>query len=78
MGRVCKPGGTIIIGTDMCKKHTWHSGGYFYDEDSLFRRIIDPTGCTLVGEHDFSFNKSDRHDLHGLEFTSSIFVLKKL
>ena len=77
MGRVCKPGGFVIIGTDMCRNHKWHGGGYFYDEDSLFERIINSTGCKLVGDYDFDFGNSDKNSFNGLEFTSVIFVLKK-
>jgi len=77
MGRVCKPGGKIVIGTDMCSSHQWHHGGYFYDEKALFERIIESTGCSLVGTSDFNFDNSEKHELSGLDYTSTIFVLKK-
>lgn len=78
MGRVCKKGGVVVVGTDLCLNHTWHGGGYFYDKDSLFERIINNSGCELIGEYDFSFENSDKHFLNGLEYTSVIFFLRKV
>lgn len=76
MGRVCKPGGKIIIGTEICPRHTFYDNCYFYDEDSLFERIIRPTGGK-IGEYDFSYEKGDKTIFRGHEFTSCIFVLDK-
>jgi len=77
MGRICKPGGVVIIGTDMCREHCWHHGGYFYDKESLFNRIIKPTGCSLVGDYDFGFDDCNIYHLNGLDFTGAIFTLRK-
>jgi len=75
--RVCKPGGTIIIGTDACASHNWVRGGYFYDNASLKERLIDPSGCELIGETSFDFNNCDKHNIGNFQFTSCIFFLKK-
>ena len=78
MHRVCKPGGHIILGTDMCSSHKWASGGFFYDENSFFERIIKCfKDCNFVGRYDFDFEKSDRHLFDNFEYTSLICVLKK-
>ena len=77
IGRVCKPGGFVIIGTDMCESYKWYSGGYFYDEKSLFDRIINQTGCEIVGDYNFDFEGSDISSVDGLEYTSVITVLRK-
>jgi SAM-dependent methyltransferase len=80
MARVCKPGGVIIIGTDMCREHQWNAGGYFYDQESFQKRIIDPLGdVEFIGERDFNFESSDIYklDQNGLEYTSLICCLRK-
>ena len=79
MGRVCKPGGFVIIGTDMAQTHC-QPAGYCYDEESLFTRIIRPTGCELVGPYDFSWGMADHYKhrtIDEFEYTSCIFVLQK-
>jgi len=78
MARICKPGGKIIISTDFCMKHIWYGGGYFYDEASLFERLIKSSGCFLDGDYDFSFEGSDKHVLNNeLDYTSVFFILNK-
>jgi 2-polyprenyl-3-methyl-5-hydroxy-6-metoxy-1,4-benzoquinol methylase len=78
MARICKSGGKIVISTDLCMKHLWYSGGYFYDEASLFDRIINSSGGSLYGNYDFSFEKSDRHILNNaIDYTSVFFILNK-
>ena len=77
MGRVCKPEGFVIIGTDICRNHIWHRGGYFYDEKSFFERIVKQSECEIIGDYDFRFEESDRSFVDGLESTSLIFVLRK-
>jgi len=79
MARICKPGGKIIIGTEMIggENTIWHSGGYFYSEKGLFERIIDPMESQIIGDYDFSYENSDKINFNGLEFTSCIFCLEK-
>ena len=78
MARICKPGGKIIIGTEMSDRYRVH-GGHYYDEDALFARIIVPTGCELDGEHDFAWNRADKqtHRSGAFEMSSCIFALSK-
>ncbi len=78
MARICKPGGFVVIGTDMAATHRF-SNGYFYDAQSLFDRIINPTGCVLFSEHDFSWARADHSkSVHQIFFsTCCIFVLRK-
>jgi SAM-dependent methyltransferase len=77
IGRVCAKNGIIIISTEMCRNHVWISGGYFYDEKTIFDRIINPTGCKLIGGYNFDFDKSDKSFFNGTEYTSVIMFLKK-
>ena len=66
MERICKPGGFVLISTDMSNTliksnelKRWMSGTYWYNEKDLFDRIINSTSLQLVGEYDFSFNNPD-------------------
>jgi len=79
MVRICKPGGKIIISTDIANTHQWVSGGYFYDEQSLFNRLIIPSRCVIDGDYDFSFMNTDQEILNNtnLKYTSAFFILKK-
>lgn len=77
MARVCKPGGTIIIGTEISDEFEWFSGSYFYTEEELYKRIINPTGANLIGPADFDYETSDKVSFSGKNFTSSIFCLQK-
>ena len=77
MGRVCKKGGTVIIGTDISDTHKWESGGYFYDTESLKNRIINNTGCELIGDCDFDFNRSEINTFNNIKYSSVIFFLRK-
>lgn len=55
--RIVKPGGTILLSTDMTSgKSKWHSGTFYYNEIDLFDRIINPSKCKLNGNYDFNFN----------------------
>lgn len=77
MARVCKPGGIVIIGTDMAENFGWIGGGYFYDDRALFERIINPANCKLIGDYNFDFDTSDRTEIYGIEYCSAIFSMKK-
>jgi hypothetical protein len=57
--RVCKPGGVIAISTDMSVLNAWCSGTFWYDEATLFARLIDPFGVELRGPYDFSLDAPD-------------------
>lgn len=62
MVRVCKPGGLILLSTDISKHEgKWVSGTYYYSEKDLFERLIDYSGCELIGPYDFSFNHPDNN-----------------
>lgn len=78
MGRICKPGGFIIIGTDMSDQYR-NPYRHYYDEQSLFERIVEPTGCLLVGDYDFSWATADhnKHKMYDFWMTCCIFLLQK-
>ena len=82
MSRVCKPGGIIVLGTDMCREHQWNAGGYFYDEESFQKRIVDSMeNVEFIGDYDFDFEFSDFScvsPINKLEYTSLICCLKKI
>ena len=79
--RITKPGGYILLSTDMTDNKTkWHSGTMYYNEIDLFDRIINPSKCTIVGDYDFNFNNeynTDIHDVNGIKASSCVFALKK-
>ncbi len=78
MGRICRPGGLVIVGTDTSDADRVHCGRY-YDEASLFKRIIEPTGCTMHGPCDLSWATADKHIHKSGRFdrSSCIFALRK-
>ena len=81
MRRILKPGGLLLLSTDMGDKTTWHSGTLYYSETDLFDRIINPSKCKLNGEYNFSlddiYNDSiDKIDCIG-RITSVVFSLVK-
>ncbi len=67
--RICKPGGYVLMSTDMSPTPTkelpktsidrWWSGVYWYNETELFKRIINSTSLELIGPYDFSFDNPD-------------------
>lgn len=75
MVRVCKPGGLILLSTDMIgdgKCARWHSGTFYYDEPTLERRLLK-MGCENTnkcvsmlddGKRDFSFDSEFCTDIH--------------
>jgi ubiquinone/menaquinone biosynthesis C-methylase UbiE len=85
--RVTKPGGYILLSTDMTKGEPhngdskWHSGTFYYNHLDIFDRLINVSGCELVGEHDFTFDAPDNTDQtfrDGVGTTSSVvFALRK-
>ena len=82
--RITKPGGYILLSTDMTTlgKSGWYSGTYFYDEVDLFDRIIGPSRCELVGPYNFDFNHPDNNEITyfnriGAKIGSVVFALKK-
>ena len=78
MGRICRPGGHVVIGTDMAGADRVQAGHY-YDEASLLKRIIEPTGCVMDGPCDLSWATADKHVHKSGQFDRSacIFVLRK-
>lgn len=78
LGRITKPGGFLVISTDLSDKFR-QIGGYYYDDKALQERIIGPTGCDPFGEHDLSWAAADKwpHRHGGFEMSAALFVLKK-
>ena len=59
MVRILKPGGYLLLSTDMAEKTKWHSGTLYYSETDLFDRLINPSKCQIVGDYDFSLKHKD-------------------
>lgn len=63
MVRVTKPGGYILLSTDMTAGPSkWHSGTFYYNEVDLYDRIINPSKCAVVGSIDFTFGSENNTD----------------
>lgn len=78
MVRICKPGGIIALSTDMGTKCEWYSGTFYYDEEQLFKRLIDYSGCKLRGKYEFSLEGTDMHHVKDdLDSTGVTFTLQK-
>jgi len=79
MGRIVRPGGFIVIGTDISDRFRIKRGKY-YDEDAIYERLIEPSGCSLYGPADLSWagceNKSPHRD-GGFDRSACLFVLQK-
>lgn len=80
--RICKPGGIILLSTDMSPKESkWVSGTFYYNQKDLFERLINNSGCELRGDFDFDFNNPENDALtehNGFSPVSSVlFSLKK-
>jgi len=82
MVRITKPGGIILLSTDMTPNASkWVSGTYYYNEKELFDRLITHSGCILRGDYDFDFNNDENNAItehNGFKPVSSvIFSLQK-
>jgi 2-polyprenyl-3-methyl-5-hydroxy-6-metoxy-1,4-benzoquinol methylase len=80
--RICKPGGVILMSTDITSNDSkWVSGTFYYNEKDLFTRLITHSGCVLNGDHDFDFDNHENDaitDHNGFKPVSPVvFVLKK-
>ena len=78
MARICKPGGFIVIGTDVSDQFRV-AGGKYYDEVALYERLIEPSGCEIYGEVDLSWESTGkhRHKSGDFDMSSCLFVLRK-
>ena len=79
MVRVTKPGGYILLSTDMTNGPSkWFSGTFYYDGVDIFDRIINPSRCELVGgSYDFEFGSPDNTDegmREGFQTVSSVII----
>tara|TARA_Y100000741_G_C18260467_1_gene560356 strand:- start:1354 stop:2223 length:870 start_codon:yes stop_codon:yes gene_type:complete len=85
MERICKPGGYVLISTDMSPNHKedlpsnaikrWVSGTYWYNEKDLFDRIIHSTSLKLVGDYDFSFDNQYNDAIDIFKYNSNSFTI---
>ncbi len=78
MGRLCRPGGHVVISTDMAETFR-KARGYYYDQEAVWGRLILPTGCEPMGAMDLSWERAEktRHGRDGFERSACIFVLQK-
>lgn len=78
--RITKPGGKILLSTDMAEKTKWHSGTLYYSKIDIFDRIINPSGCHM-DTYDFNLDHPDNTDLHQVDelqkASSVVFSLTK-
>lgn len=73
IARITKPGGLILLSTDMAEnKSKWHSGTLYYSKMDLFDRLINPSGCKLNGEFDFDFSSPDTTDIHHIDGVGNV------
>ena len=81
IARITKPGGYILLSTDMSDNSKWHSGTLYYSQSKLFERIIEPSGCIINGTYDFSLDSDDNdvlNEIDGLGIASPVvFSLQK-
>lgn len=80
IARITKPGGIILLSTDLADKTQWVSGTLFYSKLDLFDRIINPSKCHLRGPYDFELDHPDNTDVYprwGLMTSSVVFSLQK-
>jgi len=59
MVRVCKPGGVILLSTDMALESKWVSGTFYYSKEDLYKQLIDHSGCKVRGDITFDMNHPD-------------------
>ena len=82
MIRICKPGGIILISTDIGKESKWISGTFYYSEADLFKRLIDQPGVKLRGKYNFNIDDKNNDALTSHKnvypLTSVVFSLVKL
>lgn len=78
MARVTRPGGYVVLSTDISDTFR-RVGGNYYDEAALFARLIEPTGCELHGEYDLTWESADQKPHRSGDFLRScvFFVLRK-
>jgi len=78
MARIVRPGGYLVIGTDTSDRLRM-KGGRYYDEDALYERLIEPSGCFVEGPIDLSWEHCDqsRHKSGEFDRSCCLFVLRK-
>jgi len=81
--RICKPGGYIMISLIVGPIHESCQGTYVYSNETLFERVINPSGCELLNKtYDFDLSNKYNDGLFSLDDITSVsdvfLVLKKL
>jgi 2-polyprenyl-3-methyl-5-hydroxy-6-metoxy-1,4-benzoquinol methylase len=61
--RVLKPGGLVLMSTDMGVVSKWVSGTHYYSKDDLFARLIDSCGFKMRGDYLFDIMDPDNDAL---------------
>ena len=59
MARVCRPGGYVVLSTDVSDEFR-RVGGYYYGERALFARLVRPTRMDIHGDHDLTWEGADK------------------
>jgi len=59
MHRILKPGGILLLSTDMGVESRWVSGTHYYSKANLFARLINPFGFKIRGEYSFDIDHPD-------------------
>jgi len=74
MGRVCKPGGMVLLSTDVAPEP--RRG--FFTEAELGSRIVAPSGCTPIDGPAFDWDGADKmQHRDGFPFTCAFLALEK-
>ncbi|MEN3234200.1 class I SAM-dependent methyltransferase [Methylobacterium ajmalii] len=61
--RICKPGGLIAMSTDMSDINKWHSGTFYYNEESIYDRLIIPHPVRIMGRSNFEIDHADNDQI---------------
>lgn len=78
LARILRPGGLLVIGTDMAEEYRVHAGHY-YDEKAIRERLVEPSCCVPYGPTDLSWEGADHSQHRDRTFwrTCCLFVLQK-
>jgi hypothetical protein len=81
MVRICKPGGIIALSLCISNESADISGIHVYREKDLFERLIDKSGCKILGDYDFDLRNEYNDSLSNIKelypVSNIIFFLQK-
>lgn len=82
LARICKKGGYIIVSVIVGPDDGISQGSHVYTSDTIFERIINKSGCKLLGSHNFDLTSIYNDGLYILGSVSPVsdcfFILEKI